>query len=65
MARIIVLHKKKFLFAGKMKEYEMSINGMLITSLILLVLFLVAVFSKHHDQKELKKGGQHIVLITR
>ena len=64
MARIIILKKKKYLFAGKMKEYEMSINGMLITSFILLVLFLVTVSRKPHDQKELKGEGQHIVLAT-
>jgi hypothetical protein len=64
MARIIILNKKRYLFGGRMKLSEMSINGMLITSFILLVLFLVAVSRKHHDHKELKRDLQHIVLVT-
>lgn len=54
LVRKKTVKRRSYLYAGEVRVYEFSIEIMLITSLILLLLFFTAVSTKHHYQKALK-----------
>jgi hypothetical protein len=63
MLRVKKVNRRRYLYAGEIKVCKVSIEVMLITSLILLILFLTAVSRKHHHQKELKNHNERITHI--
>jgi hypothetical protein len=61
MIHVKILNRRRYIYADKIKECEVSIEVMLITSLFFLVLFLATVSGKHHHQKGLKSHKQRII----
>ncbi len=52
MLRIKILNKKGHPFANKIKVYGISIEAILITFFVLIILFVSAVYLKQHPKKE-------------
>jgi len=62
MFRIKVLNKKNHPFTGKIKVYGISIEAILITAFIAIVLFLTGVYMQNKKQKNTVKNKSISVL---